>query len=396
MKIHASKKLATTNASDQMRSAQCRACHGDLYSNPLLSYSGMPAAAQHFLDVDTLSKDKAHDLDIYQCAFCGLIQLNNEPVPYYKDVIRASAFSEDMQTFRQTQFNNWVTKYQLSNRRVLEVGCGKGEYLSLLNFSGVDAYGIEHASPSVDFCINQGLKVSQGYLGDSPSPLNEAWFDGFICLNFMEHWPDPACTLRALSEHLSDGAIGLMEVPNFDMVIEKGLFSEFITDHLLYFTQSTLRTILESNGFDVLECKPIWHDYILSAVVRKRSYTNLDFFEKHKLNITHQLNEYIDRWPGGKVAIWGAGHQSLAVIALANLANKITYVIDSAPFKQGKYTPATHLPIAAPSHLESEPVVAIIIMAASYSDEVARVIRSQYSRDIHVAILRDHGLEEID
>jgi hypothetical protein len=93
------------------------------------------------------------------------------------------------------------------------------------------------------------------------------------------------------------------------------------------------------------------------------------------------------------VAVWGAGHQALAVMALADLGGKIRYVIDSAPFKQGKFTPATHIPIVAPEHLKTDPVDAIIVMAASYSDEVAKLIVEKYREHIEIAILRDYGLE---
>ena len=83
----------------------------------------------------------------------------------------------------------------------------------------------------------------------------------------------------------------------------------------------------------------------------------------------------------------------MAIISLLNLQDKICYVLDSAPFKQGKYTTASHLLIVPPETLKTDPVEAIIVMAASYSDEVAGMIRQQYDRRLDVAILRDFGLE---
>jgi len=70
-------------------------------------------------------------------------------------------------------------------------------------------------------------------------------------------------------------------------------------------------------------------------------------------------------------------------------------VVDSAPFKQGKYTPATHLPIVAPDVLDADPVDAVIVIAASYSDEVARIVRQKYPRVRHIAIVREDGLQEV-
>ena len=75
--------------------------------------------------------------------------------------------------------------------------------------------------------------------------------------------------------------------------------------------------------------------------------------------------------------------------------DKIQYIIDDAPFKQGKYTPATHIPIVSQAQLFSNPVDAIIVMAASYSDEIANKILATLDSDISISILRDYGLEEI-
>jgi hypothetical protein len=80
-------------------------------------------------------------------------------------------------------------------------------------------------------------------------------------------------------------------------------------------------------------------------------------------------------------------------MSLTCLEGKIKYVVDSAPFKQNRYTPATHIPIVAPGSIVSDPVEAILIMAASYSKEVSQIIRKEYSSSIKVAILTEDGLE---
>jgi hypothetical protein len=77
------------------------------------------------------------------------------------------------------------------------------------------------------------------------------------------------------------------------------------------------------------------------------------------------------------------------------IADKVKYVVDSATFKQGKYTAATHVPIVSPDKLDSDPVDAVIVMAAGYSDEVAKIIRQKFDRNINISILRDLGLEVV-
>jgi len=179
------------------------------------------------------------------------------------------------------------------------------------------------------------------------------------------------------------------------MVLRNTLFSEFVCDHLFYFTRETLSALLSLNGFEIIDCNEEWYNYIISVAVRKRRRLDLSHFRNYQEQLKNEVEEYIRGFGNKKVAIWGAGHQALAIISLMNLADKIKYVFDSAVFKQGKYTPATHVRIVSPDALDSDPVDAVIVMAASYSNEVARIIRQKFHTNISISILRDFGLEVV-
>ena len=64
----------------------CRVCGGEIQD--ILQYQNMPKAAQNFPDKNTLDQDAGVDLNVCQCLSCGLVQLSNTPVSYYKEVIR--------------------------------------------------------------------------------------------------------------------------------------------------------------------------------------------------------------------------------------------------------------------------------------------------------------------
>ena len=371
----------------------CRLCGRALESEPLLVYQGMPRAAQHLPEKRQLRADGPVAMDLRQCGACGLVQLKAKPVPYYREVMRATGLSEEMVAFRVAQLGAFVHAHGLSGQRVLEVGCGRGEYLTLLQRAGMDAHGVEYSREAVSHGRGRGLKVARAFLGKGAPRLPEGPFKAFFMFSFLEHLPHPGDTLRAIARNLEEGAVGLVEVPNFDMILERDLFSEFISDHLCYFTQATLTAALALHGFEVLACTEVWHRYILSATVRKRGLLDLSRFRAKREDLHQALHQCLDQVPSGRVAVWGAGHQALAVLALADLSKRIRYVVDSAPFKQGRFTPATHIPIVAPATLNMDPVDAVIVMAASYSDEVARILQRDYSRHLRIWILRDSGLE---
>jgi 2-polyprenyl-3-methyl-5-hydroxy-6-metoxy-1,4-benzoquinol methylase len=375
---------------------KCRVCGQNYFEEILLRYENMPAAAQYLPYSELLGSDKGVSLEVCQCSGCGLVQLSNNPVPYYREVIRATSFSEEMRKFRLNQFGSFIEKFSLKGKKIIEIGCGRGEYLSLMKQSGVDAYGLEHSPDSVAQCKYDSLKILKGFVDSGDYRIDNAPFEAFYILNFLEHLPDPNAVLRGIHKNVTDDAIGLVEVPNFNMILRKKLFSEFISDHLSYFTKETLITTLKLNGFDIIECKEIWYDYIISAIVKKRGKLNLSEFHEHQIKIKNEIQEYVARFKDKRVAIWGAGHQAFSVISLLNLSDKIKFVIDSAVFKQGRYTPATHIPIVSPDTLKSDTVDAVIVMAAGYSNEVATILRQKFYNKMRISILKDYGLEYIE
>ena len=374
---------------------KCKVCEGSLFPSPLLQYDGSPKSAQGFLN-DLTTKDEVINLVIYQCTKCGLVQHNLEPVSYYKEVIRAVAFSAEMEIFRLEQFGSWISRNKLQTKKILEVGCGKGEYINLLQKSGGEqVFGLEYSESNIASAQKSGFMVLKGYLDASFKPSLDFQFDAFAIFSFLEHWPNPNEGLSILHSHLNDGASGLIEVPNFELILSKGLYSEFTTDHIFYFDKKSLSLLLENNGFEVISIESVWHEYILSAEVRKRKSLDVSNFIKIQYNVKSQLNDYINYFELKEVAIWGAGHQALAVIAMAEIAPRVKYVVDSAPFKQGKYTPASLLLIFPPEQMLRDTPKAVVIMGAGYSDEIAKIIFEKFKMIKNIAILREDRLEII-
>lgn len=373
---------------------RCKICGSKLYEEPLLKYYNMPNRAQFFVEESKLNEDKGIDLFLYQCSGCGLLQLNVKPVSYYKDVIRASGVSEEMKEFRLNHFSDFVSRYNLKDKKIIEIGTGCGEFLDIMDKTEVKAYGLEHLDESVDKCLERNLEVYKGFIENENYKIENAPYDAFFIMNFLEHIPNPNQFLQGISNNLKDNAIGLIEVPNVDMILKRLMFSEFISDHLMYFTRDTLKFLLEKNGFEVIEIEDVWHDYVISMIVKKKKRLVLNEFNTQLNVISYEINSFIDEnlSKGYRVAVWGAGHQSLSVISMTNISSKIEFVIDSAVFKQGKYTPATHIKVVSPNILDNEKIDVILVMAASYSDEVASIIQKKYPR-IFIAILRDYGLE---
>ncbi len=372
---------------------RCRSCGGAFLPEALLRYTGMPAAAQHL--PDSPGEDRGVDFNLMQCGGCGLLQLDTPPVPYYREVIRAAAYSPEMGEFRRGQFREWIERNGLNGKRVLECGCGRGEFLELMAASGVSAFGMEYGVGNVTSCREHGLAVEQLYFETGEEKLATGPFDGFYILNYLEHLPNLNEYLAGIAANLTDGGVGLIEVPNFDMILANQTFAEFTTDHLYYFTRQTLTGVLERCGFDVIASRTIWYGYILSLEVRKRSRLDLSGFDCARRALSEQLNALVEQYGVESSAVWGASHQAFAVLALAGLHGRLRCILDSAPFKQGKFSPATHIPIVSPDAVAGGDLKLLIVMAGGYSTEVAALARRRFGEALAIHILREDRLEQV-
>ena len=375
---------------------RCIACGAPLWETPLLTLDNMPASAQHMPDAQGVKEDRGLTLDLCQCMGCGLVQFDCEPVDYYRDVIRAGGFSKTMVELRRYQYKHLIDSYHLEGKKFIEVGCGQGEFLKVLSEFPVEVHGIEHDPHLVELARAQGLDVTEGFTETEDTRFAGGLYDVFLSFNFLEHQPDPGTMLQAIYRNLEDDAMGLITVPSFEYIMDHNSYYELIRDHLAYYTFETLTPLLERNGFQVEECEVINRD-TLSVIVRKRPQMDTENLLECYVNLKREMEtymKYLDAWDK-KVAIWGASHQGFTLAATTKLGERARYIIDSAPFKQGKFAPASHLPIVGPDHFHEHPVDAIIITAPGYTDEIAASIRQKFGTAVEIRAMRSNHLEMV-
>lgn len=375
---------------------RCIACGAPLWETPLLTLDNMPASAQHMPDAQGVKEDRGLTLDLCQCMGCGLVQFDCEPVDYYRDVIRAGGFSKTMVELRRYQYKHLIDSYHLEGKKFIEVGCGQGEFLKVLSEFPVEVHGIEHDPHLVELARAQGLDVTEGFTETEDTRFAGGLYDVFLSFNLLEHQPDPSTMLQAIYRNLEDDAMGLITVPSFEYIMDHNSYYELIRDHLAYYTFETLTPLLERNGFQVEECEVINRD-TLSVIVRKRPQMDTENLLECYVNLKREMEtymKYLDAWDK-KVAIWGASHQGFTLAATTKLGEKARYIIDSAPFKQGKFAPASHLPIVGPDHFHEHPVDAIIITAPGYTDEIAASIRQKFGTAVEIRAMRSNHLEMV-
>jgi hypothetical protein len=396
-----------------MRDKICIVCGSPLTKEPLMVLEGMPASAQDIPSKEELMEEKGISLNLCQCSSCGLVQFDCQPVEYYKDVIRSGGYSTTMVNLRTRQYRHLIETYHLEGKKLIEAGCGQGEFLSVLSNFPVEAYGIENRESLVAMAKEKGLNVWKQFakegeiLAPGDGSVNGP-YDGFLSFNFLEHQPNPVSMLRCLADNLQDEGLGLITVPSLEYILEHDGYYELIRDHLAYYTFDTLRYTAEEAGFEVLEEEMINRD-TLSVIVRKKKQPakreddkkavkiDVSGLIKSQDTIGSEMDQLIKELEAGgkRLAVWGASHQGFTLASTTRIGTFAKYMIDSAPFKQGKYAPASHLPIVPSEHFMTDPVDAILIVAPGYTEEIAGIIKEKFGRDVEILALKSNHLERI-
>lgn len=383
----------------------CLICGEPLERKPLLQLKGMPASAQDIPDETEVGQDQGVTLKLHQCHRCGLVQFDCEPVGYFRDVIRSGGFTTTMVELRKRQYRHLIETYGLEGKKFIEVGCGRGEFLGVLSEFPVKAYGTEHKKDLAELARAQGLTVYHGFPETENTCLGEDGpYDVFLSFNFLEHQPNPGVMLDCIYENLTEDGMGLLTVPSLEYILQYDGYYELIRDHIAYYSFETLKTLLALHGFEVLEEEMVNRD-TCSVIVRKAKGVKPDFsyepvdmsglvrsqsaIGEELQNLTSMLQS-----EGKTLAIWGASHQGFTLAATTCLGGFAQYIIDSAPFKQGRFAPASHLPILSPQQAEANPVDAILIVAPGYTQEIGAAARQRFGKEIRIMTLRSDHVEE--
>lgn len=375
-----------------MQRTNCRLCtHGEL--DITLTISRAPRNIQHLLSEADLAGDSEVHLMIYTCRRCGFVQL--PPMlddAYYDDYIMATTHSQQMQAYQHSQAADFISRFGLAGKKVIEIGCGDGNFLDHLKSSGAEVYGVEPSLSFREIALGRKHSVEAGYV-TADRVLTHGPFDGFVTRQVLEHVPDIHSFLTGIRRNVRSGAHGLIEVPSLEKALQDRRYFDFFTDHVNYFSHDTLRLALTLNGFEILELSHGMYDEYNIALVRAVSPPSLSEIQEASNDLTEDLRTFLQNQHarGGKVAIWGAGGKGLSVLASANIPD-IDLLVDSDPHKQGRYTPVSHLLVQPPTVENILAMDAIVITAMAYKNEIEATLREQYGFRGRIALL-GHRLE---
>ncbi len=138
----------------------------------------------------------------------------------------------------------------LKNKKVLEIGCGKGTLLRKIYAEGAEVVGLEPGKQNVDGAISKKINIVTDFY---PSASITERFDLIIHYGVLEHVQDYRHFLTAHRNNLRPDGMALFSVPNCSSYLKNGDISIFFHEHWNYFNFYSIERLLQGISFKIVD-----------------------------------------------------------------------------------------------------------------------------------------------
>jgi SAM-dependent methyltransferase len=328
------------------------------------------------------------------CDACGFIfnaafepTLQQEYAERYEET---QGYSPTFNAFAMRLAERLIARYDLHNKTIVEIGCGKGEFLALLcklgNNRGV---GIDPSYVEDRSRIEPDSRIT--FLKEMYTEEHARYPSDFLCCKMtLEHIDQTAAfigTLARSTRHTPDTII-FFQIPNATRVIGDAAFWDIYYEHCSYFSAGSLARLFRSQGFDVLNLWTDYDDQYLMIEARPASGSNQTFpaleddLEQlgelvrqfphkvaHKLSYWRNLLQLL-REHNQRAVIWGSGSKGVAFLTALDIYDEIEYTVDINPYKRGTFMAGTGQEIVGPDFLTAYRPDVVIVMNPVYVEEI--------------------------
>jgi SAM-dependent methyltransferase len=328
------------------------------------------------------------------CDACGMIY-NTAFDPLALDYDQAYEnslhFSPRFQAYAEELASRLVERHGLRGRTVVEIGCGKGDFLRLLAAAGNECVGFDTSfEGALEEPVGEGsIRVVRDLYGEKHAGLGG---DLICCRHVLEHIPEPAGFLDQVRRAASAkaGAAIFFEVPNALWTLRDLGVWDVIYEHCSYYTAASIERAFQRAGFaPEAAYEAFGGQYLcLDAALAdgpSRASTDARVGELAALvdRFAGHFREKVDHWSGrlaeiasrgGRVAIWGAGSKGVTFLNTVEGGRDVICAVDINARKQGRYVPGTGQEVVGPDRLARKGVDVVLVMNPLYADEIRRTL----------------------
>jgi len=335
------------------------------------------------------------DLDLIYCRTCAHLwngAFDPDRVAYDADYENSLHYSPRFQEWARGLSADLVASYGLQGGTVVEIACGKGDFLGLLREAGASrAVGFDPSweSNRDGATSPDGVEVRRELF--TASTAGDLTCDLLCCRHALEHIGDPVAFLQLVHDSLtaSPKAPIYFEVPNGLWTLRDLGIWDLIYEHPQYFSACSLLRAMNRAGFEVTGIDEAFGGQFLSCRAIRSEHPGASIkvplddpeelgdrfgaaYREHRTRWADRLLEWRRR--GSRAIIWGAGSKGVTFLNVIGAGVEIAAVVDINPHKQGRFVPGSGHRVVSPAEIAGLNVDIVVVMNPLYRDEIAATL----------------------
>lgn len=338
------------------------------------------------------------DIRLAFCRACGHIfniAFDSGHMEYTQDYENSLHFSPRFQKYAMSLAEGLINDYDLYNKDVIEIGCGKGDFLFMLSDLGGNrgiGFDPSYEHERTDNVSKNQITFIQNFYSERYANHNA---DIICCRHVLEHIQFPRDFLASIRRTISDrlDTVVFFEVPNVMFTLKDLGIWDLIYEHYSYFSTNSLKHIFISSGFKPINLKETFEGQFLciDALSVENQEQSKNHYPDHFEKMTDYVAAFSDRYyskveqwklelksmenKGHRAVVWGGGSKGVTFLNTLKVQDQIEYVIDISSPKQGMYVAGTGQKIMPPEFLREYCPDTIVVMNPIYLEEIQQITK---------------------
>ncbi|HQU82115.1 MAG TPA: class I SAM-dependent methyltransferase [Pyrinomonadaceae bacterium] len=391
----------------------CRFCENPL-THEFADLVNSPPSNSYLCTEQLNAPEIFFPLRVFVCEKCFLVQIDEYKKAdeiFDENYAYFSSFSTSWLAHSKKYVEMMTERFGLGeDSQVIEIASNDGYLLQYFAEKNIKVLGIEPTLSTAQAAREKGIESWTEFFGVKLAEKlvsENRQADLLLGNNVLAHVPDLHDFVGGLKIALKTNGVVTMEFPHVLQLIENNQFDTIYHEHFSYLSLHTVKEIFASKGLEVFDVEELTtHGGSLRVFAKhaenethEQSENVEKLLEKEKQFGLTQLKYYLDFQPkvekvkndlltflleqkrvGKRVAAYGAAAKGNTLLNYCGVKKDlIDFVVDASPHKQGKFLPASHIPIVDESFIRREKPNFILILPWNIKEEIFEQLK--YIRD---------------
>jgi len=334
------------------------------------------------------------DMRLSFCPECGHLYnsaFDSHRIEYTTNYENSLHHSGVFQGYVEELASSLIARFSLRGKRVLEIGCGQGDFLAYLceradcTGTGFDPSYIASASSGAG---RERMTIVSDFYSERYADRQA---DLIICRQVLEHIAEPRTLLEEVRRSIGTRSTTAVffEVPSVLYHIRARDLWAFVYEHVSFFSPSSLAVLFSSMGFEVQGLRDLFASQFLGieATPAAGARAQLPGDQNTRLHEIRDLagafsaladqtlrawEERFRTWSSGgrRVVVWGGGARCTNFLNMVGGSKIVEYVVDINPRKHGSFVAGTGQRIVAPEFLVQYAPSVVVLLNPIYEQEI--------------------------